>query len=279
LLKDGREAVLRIAGSNSELAGGIYWNRFLKKLLLPIPEILVCDCSEHHYSIHKKIEGRDLWFVYNDLSSEERRDLAIKIVDIQNRVERCFKHDKFGYAVSLDDSTLKDSWSDIIWNSIVESEGRIIKNRIFDSSYVKIVKSKFELFKDYLDKVESRPFLDDLTTKNVLIHNNRLSGIVDIDTICFGDKLSHLGLTKMAFLSLEYDLEYIDYFIEAYQLSTFQIKIVNFYTLLSAICFMSETGERFNKNSCEVDPSRVELLKRVFNDLTVGVGFSNPIEF
>jgi aminoglycoside phosphotransferase (APT) family kinase protein len=39
-------------------------------------------------------------------------------------------------------------------------------------------------------------FLDDLTTKNVLVENGELSGLINFDFVYYGDPLFWLGLTK-----------------------------------------------------------------------------------
>lgn len=38
-------------------------------------------------------------------------------------------------------------------------------------------------------------FLDDLTTKNVLVEQGTLSGIIDVDFVCYGDPLLTVGAT------------------------------------------------------------------------------------
>jgi aminoglycoside phosphotransferase (APT) family kinase protein len=47
----------------------------------------------------------------------------------------------------------------------------------------------------YFDTVRPIPFLDDLTTKNVLVENGTLSGIIDVDFVCYGDPLLAVGAT------------------------------------------------------------------------------------
>ena len=41
-------------------------------------------------------------------------------------------------------------------------------------------------FERYFAQIRPTPFLDDTTTKNVIVHEGKLSGIVDVDWICFG---------------------------------------------------------------------------------------------
>jgi aminoglycoside phosphotransferase (APT) family kinase protein len=43
--------------------------------------------------------------------------------------------------------------------------------------------------------VPARAFLDDLTVKNVLVENGALSGIIDVDFVCYGDPLLAVGAT------------------------------------------------------------------------------------
>ena len=267
-LSDGLEVVLRISGSDSELKGGIFWNENLRELDIPVPKILHYDIeSDLKYSIHKKIQGNDLWFEYPKLSSTEKKELAYTLAEYQLKVEKNIKGTAFGYASSFDDPTLKENWNDIIVKSIADSEKNIKQVGVFDISYVEILKNEHRKFKSYLKAVKPLAFLDDITTKNVLIHNNKLSGIVDTDSICFGDKLKHLGLTNMALVSLNYDTDYIDHFIEYYKLSDHQRSVVEFYTLLFCVGFMSEMGQKYNKDSVEIDQERVEYLKQCFDQI------------
>lgn len=264
-LSGGQEVVIRISGSDSELKGGIFWNSKLRELDIPVPEILHYDLEgETLYSIHRKIRGNDLWFEYPKLSGNEKKELAYTLAEYQLKVERNIKGTAFGYATGFDDPTLKPIWNDIIVKSISDSEKRIKQIGLFGSRYVDILKVEHLKFESYLKAVEPKAFMDDITTKNVLILNNKLSGIVDTDSICFGDKLKHLGLTNMALVSLNYYADYIDHFIRYYKLNTEQMQMVEFYTLLFCVVFMSEMGQKYNKDSTEIDHKRVEYLKQCF---------------
>jgi hypothetical protein len=52
-----------------------------------------------------------------------------------------------------------------------------------------------------LAAVEPVCFLDDLTTKNVIVHDGALQGVVDFDVVCYGDPMYWLALTQVAVLS------------------------------------------------------------------------------
>ena len=91
--------------------------------------------------------------------------------------------------------------------------------------------------------------MDDITTKNALIHEGKLSGIIDLDWITFGDQIYFLSLTTMALLSMKADLDYIDYLKDEMNLNKNQEKVAELYVLIFCIIFMSEKGACFNKNT------------------------------
>ena len=82
---------------------------------------------------------------------------------------------------------------------------------------------------DYLSKVSPTAFLDDTTTKNVIVsEKGELSGICDLDEMCFGDTLHSLAITKMSLLLIEQEsksaklnktdeieVEYVKFWLEA----------------------------------------------------------------
>ncbi|MDP2103540.1 MAG: hypothetical protein Q8K26_01305 [Candidatus Gracilibacteria bacterium] len=140
---------------------------------------------------------------------------------------------------------------------------RLIKNGIFDQEYAEKVKFIQEQMKGYFEKVEPKAFLDDLTNKNVVIYRGKLSGIIDFDTISFGDRLSWLGLTCLAFEELG-NSSYGEYLFNFLGYKNEDKKILNFYRLLYILEFMSEQGEKFNKNKINLDSIRIERLKKLF---------------
>lgn len=42
---------------------------------------------------------------------------------------------------------------------------------------------------------------DDISSKNLLMNNGKISGIIDIDWMGIGDKLTYVALTNMALLT------------------------------------------------------------------------------
>jgi aminoglycoside phosphotransferase (APT) family kinase protein len=52
-------------------------------------------------------------------------------------------------------------------------------------------------WRGYLDRVAPTCFLDDLTVKNVIVMDGEFQGIVDLDTLCYGDPLYWLSLAEV----------------------------------------------------------------------------------
>ncbi len=267
---NGEEVVIRIAreGTESLIRSGVYWNEYLKGLDLPLAKLLHYNLNEKlPYMVVAKLPGKDLCYVYDELTGEQKQVLAREIVSIQSLVSKLQKNDYYGYAECYNDSSLREnsSWKDVVFKSILRSKRRLEETRIFDLKYAEQLLSKLQKYSDYLDRIRPKPFLDDITTKNVLIHEGKLTGIVDVDNICFGDRLFHVALTRMALLSQGSDTDYIDYMLDEYDLEPRKIEILNFYTTVCCLDFMSELGQRFNKDSVpEVDLERVKLYESIF---------------
>ena len=269
-LESGFECVIRIGrkGTASLIKGGIYWNDYLVDLGLPLPKLLHYNQDiEHPYMIIEKLEGRDLYYVYDYLTTSEKKKLAKEIVEIQNLISQLQPNDYFGYAVKYFDEYLNSntSWKSIIHNSIMRSKRRIEETMIFDLKFVDLLLLKLKEYDQYFEDIKPLPFLDDITNKNVLIKDGKLTGICDIDEVCFGDKLQHLALTRMALISQKSNLDYIEFIIKEYNLSNTELKILDFYTAIFCVDFMSEIGQKFNKDEIpKFDNERIRLLESVF---------------
>ena len=247
---EGKKFTLRIAhpDNRSLLASSIYWLDKLENLDIPIPKILVQGLGEEvPYLILEYIEGSDLGAVYHQLESTQKQEIARNIVQIQKKVSQMPQHKGYGYLASYEDSAFLPSWKAVVLQHLERSENRIKEAGIFDEAYVVEVRNLLENYEEYLSSIEPIPFLDDTTTKNVLIHEGRLNGIIDLDWVCFGDPLYTVALTKMALFSLKADTEYIDYWTMELDISSEQEKVLDLYTLIFCLDFMSEKGMTFNK--------------------------------
>ena len=142
---------------------------------------------------------------------------------------------------------------------------RIIQNGYFETERVERLRGQMGQLETYFAGVKPVVYLDDISSKNLLIHDGRISGVIDIDWIGIGDKLTFAALTNMALLNLEYDTDYVKYILEEMQVNETGKKAFLFYTLVYCVDFMGERGMQFMDKKIEADEQIVERLNRIYN--------------
>jgi fructosamine-3-kinase len=260
--------VIRINADKDAYKNTIYWLDKLKSLELPVPKVIFNgEYNKFSYLILNYIKGDDLGNVYAELSDEEKRAIAIDIVNIQDLVSTLPRNRGYGYLTSYEDKNYKKNWKEVILGHLNRSRHRIKENNIFDSWKIDKVEELLVQYEDYLASIKPIPFLDDLSTKNVLINQGELSGIIDFDWICFGDKIYYVALTNMALISLGYDTKYVDYLMEEMKASEIERKTLTLYTLIFCVDFMAEKGMKFKDEVVEVRKDEVAKLNKIYEEL------------
>jgi len=253
----GARIVVRIGTveSRPQFAGASYWWRILRPLGVRLPGLL--GEGEHRgfpYLVLERLAGDDLGVVYSKLRREERRAIASEIWCTQRIVHALGEGKGFGYALS-DEGPFQETWASVLDRLLARSRARLEATGQAGTASVDRVQRHAQRFARYLGRVRPTPFLDDTTTKNVIVHHGRFSGIVDVDWVCFGDPLFTVALTRTALLSMGESLDYTDYWCELLELTPQQHEIVRFYTALFCVDFMSELGQRFNQASASSLPA------------------------
>jgi aminoglycoside phosphotransferase (APT) family kinase protein len=231
----------------------------LRPLGIPVPQILNHgQYGEVFYTLITYINGKDLGEVYHALNDLQKREIANELVVIQEKVATLPIKPKEMYVYPSMEHESK----------IASCREQIQKNKLFEIDICDKVAEIFKAHEDYFKDLQPVAFLDDISTKNVLVHEGKLAGIVDIDEMGYGNPLSVIGLTNMALLAMETDTKYIDYWLDAMNADSVQRKAVTLYTLLSCIDFMSEKGMRYdNDNIVPVNQKEVELLISIYHKL------------
>ena len=134
------------------------------------------------------------------------------------------------------------------WEAWIVAEGVFDRSGVVDAEIDERVRARLGCFDGYLNRIEPVPFLHDTTTKNVIIDGGRPTGIVDVDTICFGDPLFTLSLTRMALLAHGNDTDYIDHWERHLNLTPEQHRASLLYTAIHCVAFLSELGQPFNSD-------------------------------
>jgi aminoglycoside phosphotransferase (APT) family kinase protein len=272
--ESGRNVVARISWPENKhfLAGAIYWYGFLKPKGLPLPTIISHDIesglSPFPYMVIERLPGEDLGVVYPQLSRAAKKALADEITRLQQLTGSLPLGGGFGFVESYENDSFHPTWTDVLHSLLERSRSRIQAVGIMDVRQVDRVAQKLDNYRSYFAQVAPRCFLDDMTTRNVIVHEGKLSGIVDVDFVCFGDNLLTTALTQMSLINLRADLDYIDYWCAAADVTEQQREVLAFYTALFCVDLMGELGQQFNKDRPEsINRERVRWLNDTLDKL------------
>jgi hypothetical protein len=268
----GETFVVRVGTPDQapDFAGAVHWSRELRPRGVPLPSLLASGERERFpYVILARLPGVDLGVVYDTLDLEQKQAIATAVCDAQNRVASLGEGRGYGY-LRLPSDPCRASWRAVIDDSIDRSRSRIEAAKSLAPEVCDRVSHRADELDGYLSRVRPTPFLDDATTKNVLVHDGALSGIVDVDWLCFGDPLFTVGLTRASLLSAKRDSSYTDHWTALIQPSPERLAALRFYTALFYLDFMSELGHRFNRDTPTITPDEVERLKVLLDEELLG---------
>lgn len=252
---ENNKYILRCSLEKDAYENTVYLLKELEVCDIPIPKVIKYgQYDEYRYLILSYLLGEDIGKIYQDLRDSEKRQIAKEVVAIQNKV-----------------SALKiqapDDWN---WNSFAdEMLGRahelISKNGFFDVSKVEEVSNILKEIQPYISSVKPIPYLDDISTKNLLIENGHVSGVIDIDWMGFGDKLTFVAMTKVALLNMNLDTNYVDYLLEEMSLNSEQKRAFIFYCLLFCVDFMGERGTQYLDKVVPVNQEITDRLNSIYD--------------
>lgn len=250
--------VVRCSEEQNAYQDTIYWLEKLSSIDIPIPKVIAKGKFDgYEYMILSYFEGKDIGLVYAQLSDDDKKEIAKEIVAIQDKVA----------ALTLENLEPDWSWRTTVEDMLERSKERIARNGYFDVEKVDHLYELMEPLEGYFASIKPVAYLDDVSTKNLLIHNGRISGIVDIDWMGIGDKLTYVALTNMALLNMECDTDYVAYILEEMQLNDVEKEAFLFYTLMYCVDFMGERGMQFMDKTIEVNAQIIDRLNRIYDQL------------
>lgn len=274
-LDDGGRIVARLSRPDARPSarGALGWHRLLRPRGVPLPELLASAVEPEDgpfpVMLIERLPGTDLQHVYLSLTTGQRRKIAGEVASIQRIVGGLPLGTGYGYATSPDDD-LHPTWGAVVDVSLARSRARIAEAGVVDPAHIDRVARLVERYRPALDAVPPTAFLDDTTTKNVIVHEGRLSGIVDVDLVCYGDPLFVVALTRMALLSRGHETDYVDYWLDALDPTPNLSGLLDLYTAVFCVDFLSELGQRFNKaEPGPIDPAYVARFTGILDALTV----------
>ncbi len=260
------EIVIRISAPEIReyFEGSVFWHDRLKAAGVPLPRLLkVGSVEDVSFVILERLRGEDLGTAYEKLKPGERRAIAFSVASIEDCAAALPMAAGFGHAFSYEDRELKRSWEDVLQGALQRARSWIESVGRASPAHVDSVERKLSGWRSYFSEVKPRAFLDDLTTKNVLVNGGEVTGVVDCDQVCFGDRLYVLGLTRMSLLDMGAETDYIEAWCDAWQLSDVEKKITSVYSAVFCVTFIGELGQPFNGQGRPFD----ERKYRQYEDL------------
>ncbi|MCE3044677.1 phosphotransferase [Legionella sp. 16cNR16C] len=262
------EYVLRMTKQTNRkhFISAVYWQEKLIPLGVPLAQFICCDLDGKYSSfpalLMMRLPGDDLCNVYPELSNSDKKNLAQEMVAIQNCTKALPEGSSFGITQSYEERTGFQSWYDFLIQRLHLFKDIISKQNIFDAvSVSKAISIATRMKKDFL-AIKATPFLWDASERNVLVHQGKISGIVDVDEVCFGDPLFVLGLTYSALENDGHDTLYTDYWANALELEKKAKRRLEFYRLFYTIVFMRKHSMTTANNQKIV--FHVDRLKNMF---------------
>jgi aminoglycoside phosphotransferase (APT) family kinase protein len=187
-----RPAVFAHTERNLAILGG---------LGLPVPRLLAADHSLAHYPfaymILAKIPGRDLRYELPTMSALQMTRLAEQIVGYQCRVTTLPQGNGFGWA-AIGEPGRFATWWELIQAELASRRAEAGTCAI--AGLIGRLERAIDGCSPYLRSVPPTCFLDDVTTKNVIMQGGELQGLIDFDVVCYGDPLFQVALTAVAIL-------------------------------------------------------------------------------
>jgi aminoglycoside phosphotransferase (APT) family kinase protein len=263
-------SVVRIAATRQSGAfdSAIYWSGLLRPLGVPLPAILRAGSHDGFaYLVLERLPGTDLAHVYENLSQQQKREIVAAVVRAQARVQDLPAGSGYGYVRSYSDPFPHRTWRDVVAADVARSRSRITKTRVVDVAIADPIERRLGELEPYLMSVAPRPFLDDTTVKNVICDGGRLSGIVDVDQVCFGDPLFGPALTRAALLADGHAPDYVDYWLERLDPGENALAAFHAYTAVFCLGLISEAGKTFNRAAAvPIDGERLRRLQIALKD-------------
>ena len=234
----------------------------LAELGLPVPRVLAEDTSLTHYPfryiILEKIPGRDLLYELASMTPRQMTQLAEQIVSIQQAVSMLPQGTGFGWG------HIGEGGTDPVWFEVFRSEAERLPPA---SDGAPLADYRLRLhrqrirFQPYFEHLSPICFLEDLTTKNVLLQQGELQGLIDFDCVCFGDPLWMIGLAAGCIVNDigRQQLCYIQELCRCGNLNEQQQAIVAYYAAQKATGFLEDAFS-------EQDEPRAERLTASIED-------------
>lgn len=261
-----REPMVARIGSmtaHAEMAGAIYLSQLLRPRGVPLPAMIENGVeSGFPWVLLERLPGVDLGEVIGNFSDPQLDRIAGHVALAQAIASETGSAGRYGYAI-LPEQAPHATWSQVLVAHLGRSRQRIASAGLFDVALADIAQTELAAIRDELDAVPPTPFLHDTTTKNVIVTAaGEVSGIVDVDDLCFGDPRYPAALTLAVLIGYGGPVQYVSAWLRHAKLP--DDRVFRMYVALYLLDLMGEHGQVFNGNE-RASSARVRAeLQRAF---------------
>lgn len=192
-LDGGTSVLVRTHSDARRYAGTIANLDILRGLGVPVPTVLAADLSQtvepFAYLVTDVFRGRDLRYELPSMTSSQLAAVAEQVVEFQ-RLAATLPARGYGFT-PIGTVAPHATWSAAVRADIERHPRTDVGDRALTA---------LDAVADRMDTALPTCFLDDLTTKNVIVDRGVLRGVVDFDVVCHGDPMYWLALTRVAIL-------------------------------------------------------------------------------
>jgi aminoglycoside phosphotransferase len=181
------------------MSDALYLSGVLGPRGVPLPKILAEDVrGEFPWLLMERLPGTDLGARIAGLSDLQLDRIAAGVARAQAITGATGSAGRYGYAARPEHAP-HTKWAQVLDANLARSRQRMARAGLFDVALVDIAQDALAALRDEIDQIAPTPFLHDTTTKNVIVKaDGDISGIVDVDDLCFGDPRYPAALTLAA---------------------------------------------------------------------------------
>ncbi len=254
----------------STYEAAIYWQNKLLPLGVPLAKFIATDLdgqySPYPTLIMQRAPGGDLCNVYKDLSAFTKQKLAHQMVNIHRKTEALPLGSQYGFATSYEQGDKYKSWYEFLLARIDLCQQSLSKATVFPPDTMpKILAIANNLQADLL-AVAAKPFMWDTSERNVIVDHDKITAIIDVDNMCFGDPLFVLGLTYVALELLSFDTIYPDIWATLLNLDHNAKLRLQFYRLFYTVWNMRSYANEVSDKGMP-DNMKADILNKMFRSV------------
>jgi aminoglycoside phosphotransferase (APT) family kinase protein len=258
--------VVRIGRSSAQapMAGALHLSKMLRPRGVPLPKILAEDVrGEFPWLLMERLPGTDLGARITSLSDQQLDRIAAGVAQAQAITAATGSAGRYGYAARPEQAP-HDMWAQVLDANLARSRQRMARAGLFDVALLDMAQGALAALRDEIDQIAPTPFLHDTTTKNVIVTaDGDISGIVDVDDLCFGDPRYPAALTRAVLLAYGGPVRYVSFWSRHAGWSA-DDRVFRLYVTVFLLDLMAEHGQAFNGNERPSSPEVRAHLCRAF---------------